>query len=132
MEKVGSYAKMLCPFCTRAKKLLASKGASFEEDDITMGGPKRAEMLQRAPGSATVPQVFINDRHIGGSDELAALDASGGLDPLLAACSRSHSCAPPSSRRPAGSTLRPTRTTFCRRLRNQPGPGRQRPFPPHG
>src|SRR3546814_15126752 len=83
MAKVEIYTKMLCPFCTRAKKLLASKGASFEEYDITMGGPKRAEMLQRAPGSATVPQVFINDRHIGGSDELAALDASGGLDPLL-------------------------------------------------
>src|SRR3546814_16614826 len=78
----SDLTKMLCPFCTRAKKLLASKGASFEESDITMGGPKRAEMLQRAPGSATVPQVFINDRHNGGSDALAALDASGGLDPL--------------------------------------------------
>src|SRR3546814_19205533 len=82
MAKVEIYTKMLCPFCTRAKKLLASKGASFEEYDITMGGPKRAEMLQRAPGSATVPQVFINDRYIGGSDDLAAPDASGGPDPL--------------------------------------------------
>src|SRR3546814_19789312 len=112
MAKVEIYTKMLCPFCTRAKKLLASKGASFEEYDITMGGPKRAEMLQRAPGSATVPQVFINDRHIGGSDELAALDTSGGLDPLLAASRRSHSCALPPSIRQAVSTLRPTPPTM--------------------
>lgn len=61
------------------------KGADFEEIDITMGGPKRAEMLERAPGRTTVPQVFIDGQHIGGSDDLAALDARGGLDPLLAA-----------------------------------------------
>jgi glutaredoxin 3 len=85
MAKVEIYTKMLCPFCSRAKKLLESKGASFEEYDITLGGPKRAEMLERAPGRTTVPQVFIDGRHIGGSDDLAALDASGGLDPLLAA-----------------------------------------------
>lgn len=85
MAKVEIYTKMLCPFCTRAKKLLESKGATYEEYDITMGGPRRAEMLERAGGRATVPQVFIGDRHIGGSDDLAALDASGRLDPLLAA-----------------------------------------------
>ena len=85
MAKVEIYTKMLCPFCTRAKKLLDGKGAGYDEYDITLGGPKRAEMLQRANGRSTVPQVFIDGRHIGGSDDLAALDASGGLDPLLSA-----------------------------------------------
>lgn len=83
--KVEIYTKWGCPYCTRAKALLESKGAAFEEYDITMGGPKRAEMLERAPGRTTVPQVFINGQHIGGSDDLAALNAAGGLDPLLQA-----------------------------------------------
>lgn len=85
MAKVEIYTKFLCPYCTRAKSLLASKGVEVIEYDITMGGEKRAEMLQRAPGRTTVPQIFINGRHIGGSDDLAALDRAGGLDPLLAA-----------------------------------------------
>lgn len=85
MAKVEIYTKFLCPYCTRAKSLLASKGVEFTEYDITMGGPKREEMLSRAPGRTTVPQVFIDGRHIGGSDDLAALDRAGGLDPLLAA-----------------------------------------------
>ena len=85
MAKIEIYTKAFCPYCTRAKALLDSKGADYEEFDITMGGPKRAEMLQRANGRSTVPQVFIDDRHIGGSDDLAALDRQGGLDPLLAA-----------------------------------------------
>lgn len=85
MAKVEIYTKAFCPYCTRAKQLLAAKGAAFEEYDITMGGPKRAEMLERAPGRTTVPQVFIDGKHIGGSDDLAALDRQGGLDPLLAA-----------------------------------------------
>ncbi len=85
MAKVEIYTKMGCPFCARALRLLKSKEVAIEEHDITMGGPKRAEMLERAPGSSTVPQVFIDGRHIGGSDDLAALDAKGGLDPLLAA-----------------------------------------------
>ena len=68
----------------RAKALLASKGAAFEEYDISMGGPQRAEMIQRAGGRTTVPQIFIDGAHIGGSDDLAALDRRGGLDPLLA------------------------------------------------
>jgi glutaredoxin 3 len=85
MAKVEVYTKFLCPYCTRAKSLLKAKGVAFEEYDITMGGPRRAEMLARASGRATVPQVFIDDRHIGGSDDLAALDRSGGLDPLLTA-----------------------------------------------
>jgi glutaredoxin 3 len=84
MARVEIYTKFLCPYCTRAKKLLESKGASYEEYDITTGGDKRAEMLQRANGRHTVPQIFINDQHIGGSDDLAALDRAGKLDPLLA------------------------------------------------
>jgi glutaredoxin 3 len=85
MAKVEIYTKAYCPYCTRAMRLLASKGVQPEEIDITMGGPRRAEMLGRANGRTTVPQVFIDGRHVGGSDDLAALDARGGLDPLLAA-----------------------------------------------
>lgn len=85
MAKVEIYTKAFCPYCTRAKQLLTNKGAAFEEYDISMGGAKRAEMLQRAPGRTTVPQIFIDGQHIGGSDDLAALDRRGGLDPLLAA-----------------------------------------------
>ncbi|WP_313535092.1 glutaredoxin 3 [Sphingomonas sp.] len=85
MAKVEIYTKAFCPYCTRAKQLLTAKGADYEEYDITMGGPKRAEMLERAPGRTTVPQIFIDGQHIGGSDDLAALDRKGGLDPLLAA-----------------------------------------------
>ena len=85
MAKVEIYTKMGCPYCVRAKTLLQAKGAAFDEYDITIGGPKRAEMLERANGRTTVPQVFIDGRHIGGSDDLAALDQSGGLDPLLKA-----------------------------------------------
>ena len=84
MAKVEIYTKFMCPYCTRAKRLLEEKGAAFEEYDITMGGEKRDEMRERAPGSHTVPQIFIGDRHIGGSDELAALDRAGTLDALLA------------------------------------------------
>lgn len=85
MAKVEIYTKLLCPYCSRAKKLLADKGAAFEEFDITMGGPKRAEMLARANGGTTVPQIFIDGRHVGGSDDLAALERAGKLDALLAA-----------------------------------------------
>ncbi len=85
MPKIEIYTKFLCPYCARAVALLKKKGAAFEEHDISTGGPKRAEMLARAPGATTVPQIFIDGRHIGGSDDLAALDRAGGLDPLLAA-----------------------------------------------
>ena len=85
MAKVEIYTKAFCPYCSRAMALLAGKGVAPEEYDITMGGPRRAEMLDRAGGRATVPQVFIDGRHIGGSDDLAALDREGKLDPLLAA-----------------------------------------------
>ena len=84
MPKVEIYSKMFCPYCVRAKRLLGEKGVSFEEHDITLGGPQRAEMIQRAQGRTTVPQIFIGDLHVGGSDDLAALERAGKLDPLLA------------------------------------------------
>jgi glutaredoxin 3 len=84
MAKVEIYTKFTCGFCFRAKSLLKSKDATFEEYDISMGGPKRQEMIQRANGGTTVPQIFIDDHHVGGSDELAALERSGKLDALLA------------------------------------------------
>lgn len=82
--KIDIYTKFACPFCVRAKFLLKSKGAKFNEFDITLGGPKRAEMLERAPNAMTVPQIFIGDVHVGGSDDLAALERAGKLDALLA------------------------------------------------
>jgi len=84
MASVEIYTSFMCPYCTRAKALLGAKGADYEEIDISMGGPRRAEMIARA-GRTSVPQIFIDGKHIGGSDDLAALDARGGLDPLLAA-----------------------------------------------
>ncbi|USU06181.1 glutaredoxin 3 [Sphingomonadaceae bacterium OTU29LAMAA1] len=84
MAKVEIYTKAFCPYCSRAMRLLGSKGVTPQEYDITMGGAQRQEMIQRADGRTTVPQVFIDGRHIGGSDDLAALDARGELDPLLA------------------------------------------------
>ena len=83
MAKVEIYTKMFCGYCARAKSLLESKGAAFEEYDISLGGPRRDEMLKRAPAAMTVPQIFIDDRLIGGSDDLAALDRAGKLDALL-------------------------------------------------
>ena len=83
MAKVEIYTKAFCPYCSRAKALLEGKGVDFEEYDISMGGPKRQEMLQRASGGSTVPQIFIDDRHIGGCDDLVAMDRAGKLDPLL-------------------------------------------------
>jgi len=83
MKHVEIYTKAFCGYCARAKELLQSKDVEFEEYDITMGGPKRAEMLERANGGTTVPQIFIDGQHIGGSDRLAALDREGRLDALL-------------------------------------------------
>ncbi|SMQ74578.1 glutaredoxin 3 [Altererythrobacter xiamenensis] len=81
---IDIYTKFGCGFCYRAKSLLDSKGAEYNEFDITMGGPKREEMLERAPNARTVPQIFIGDTYVGGSDELAALERDGKLDTLLA------------------------------------------------
>ncbi len=85
MAHVEIYTKAFCGYCARAKTLLEKKGAAFEEYDITMGGPKRAEMLERANGGATVPQIFIDGTHVGGSDDLSRLDREGRLDALLGA-----------------------------------------------
>ena len=82
--QIDIYTKFGCPFCVRAKRLLDEKGAAYSEYDITLGGPKRAEMLARAPNAMTVPQIFIGAVHVGGCDDLHALDAAGKLDPLLA------------------------------------------------
>ena len=85
MAKVKMFTSAYCPYCSRAKALLASKGAAFDEYDISMGGPKRGEMLERANGQTTVPQIFIDGKHVGGSDELADLERAGKLDAWLAA-----------------------------------------------
>ncbi|WP_187335870.1 glutaredoxin 3 [Novosphingopyxis iocasae] len=84
MKSVEIYTKFTCGYCHRAKALLNDKGVAFEEHDISMGGPQREEMIQRAGGRTTVPQIFIGGDHIGGSDDLAALEREGKLDALLA------------------------------------------------
>jgi glutaredoxin 3 len=85
MARVEIYTKAFCPYCSRALSLLDRKGVTYDEHDITMGGPKRAEMIARADGRTTVPQVFVGDTHVGGSDDLAEAERSGELDRLLAA-----------------------------------------------
>jgi glutaredoxin 3 len=85
MARVEIYTKMFCGYCVAAKRLLAGKGVDFEEYGITLGGAKRAEMLTRANGRTSVPQIFIDDVHVGGSDDLHELDRAGKLDPMLAA-----------------------------------------------
>jgi len=81
--KIDIYTKFGCGYCFRAKSLLEKKGVEFNEYDITMGGPKRDEMRERAPKASTVPQIFIGDTHVGGSDELHALERQGKLDAML-------------------------------------------------
>jgi glutaredoxin 3 len=81
--KVEIYTKMFCGYCHRAKRLLASKDVEYVEYDITMDREKRDEMRARAPGAMTVPQIFIDDVAMGGSDDLAALEREGKLDALL-------------------------------------------------
>ena len=85
MADIIIYTKAFCPYCVRAKRLLDAKGAAYAEIDITLGGPKRQEMLARSNGRTTVPQIFIGDTHVGGSDDLTALDRAGKLDALLTA-----------------------------------------------
>ena len=81
--KVEIYTKWGCPYCVHAKALLDAKGAVYSEYDVTMGGPKKAEMLERVPNARTVPQIFIDGAPIGGCDDLHALDTAGKLDGLL-------------------------------------------------
>jgi glutaredoxin 3 len=83
------YTKFSCPYCARAKQLLSSKGVDYYEYDVTMDQVKRAEMVERAPGARTVPQIFIGGQAIGGFDDLNALDHAGKLDPMLEALSDS-------------------------------------------
>ena len=85
MKPVEIYTSPLCGFCHAAKRLLTQKGVSFAEIDIARQPNKRQEMMQRANGRHTVPQIFIGQQHIGGCDELHALERAGKLDPMLAA-----------------------------------------------
>lgn len=83
MANVEIYTGMMCGFCSAAKRLLKQKGVGFEEMDVTMKPGKRAEMIQRANGRHSVPQIFIDGEHIGGCDELYALESDGKLDAKL-------------------------------------------------
>ena len=83
MAKIEIYTTSICPFCHAAKKLLTDKGADFSEISLTQEPHLRDRMVERANGGRTVPQIFINDAHIGGCDDLYALDPKGELDPLL-------------------------------------------------
>ena len=85
MASVEIYTKTFCGFCVRATHLLKSKGVEFDEYVIDGGGPKREEMIQRAGGRTTVPQIFVNGRHIGGCSDLLALEREGRLDELFTA-----------------------------------------------
>ncbi|MDP6344234.1 MAG: glutaredoxin 3 [Alphaproteobacteria bacterium] len=83
MPDVTIYTTAFCPFCFQAKKLLGNKGVAYREIDVDAVPGARAEMMQRAGGRHTVPQIFIGERHIGGCDELFELDYDDELDPLL-------------------------------------------------
>ena len=85
MQTVEIYTSPLCGYCHAAKRLLTQKGVAFTEFDVLQEPGLRAEMTQRANGGRTVPQIFVGETHVGGCDELYALEASGKLDPLLAA-----------------------------------------------
>ncbi|MDB5692538.1 MAG: grxC [Alphaproteobacteria bacterium] len=84
MARVEIYTKFGCPYCARAKALLGQKGIEYEEYEINTLPGKRDEMMERSNGRHTVPQIFIDGRHVGGSDDLAELERSGRLDPMLA------------------------------------------------
>ena len=83
MATVEIYTTLMCPFCSRALSLLRQKGVDYKEVDVTFRPKLRRAMAERA-GARSVPQIWIDDRHIGGCDELHALDAAGELDPMLA------------------------------------------------
>ena len=85
MPQVEIYTSPYCGYCTRAKSLLSKKGVTFQEIDVAADGARRSEMLARSGGRRTVPQIFIGDTHVGGCDDLMALDSRGGLMPLLQA-----------------------------------------------
>ena len=85
MPRVEIYTKAFCPYCWRAKMLLESKGIGFHEISVDFGGQDRVRMIQRADGRTTVPQIFIGEVHVGGCDELMALERAGKLDALIEA-----------------------------------------------
>jgi len=85
MAAVEIYTSPLCGFCTAAKRLLSQKGINFSEIDIARQPERRSEMMQRANGGRTVPQIFVGDVHVGGCDDLFVLERAGKLDALLAA-----------------------------------------------
>lgn len=85
MAHIEIYSSGFCGYCHRAKRLLASKGVAFEEIDVDMDFAKRREMSARAGGRTSVPQIFIDGKHVGGCDDLHALDRQGDLDALLRA-----------------------------------------------
>ena len=85
MQPVTIYTKSWCPYCHSAKDLLTKKGVAFNEIDVSEGGKKQAAMAERANGRSSVPQIFIGTTHVGGCDDLYALDRAGKLDPLLQA-----------------------------------------------
>jgi glutaredoxin 3 len=82
---VEIYTKTTCPYCWRAKHLLNAKGVAYEEIVVDFGGPEKQLMIQRSNGRMTVPQIFIGERHVGGCDDLMALERAGKLDELIAA-----------------------------------------------
>ena len=84
MARVTVYTTQVCPYCVQAKRLLGERSIPYDEIDVSADAALRDEMVQRAGGKRTVPQIFIDGAHVGGSDDLHALDARGGLDPLLA------------------------------------------------
>jgi glutaredoxin 3 len=84
MAAVDIYTIMYCPYCADAKELLRSKGVDFHEIDVSGNREVRKQMIERANGGSTYPQIFIGSTHVGGCDDLYALDAAGKLDPLLA------------------------------------------------
>jgi glutaredoxin 3 len=83
MKKVTIYTRPLCPYCTRALALLAAKGADVSEISAAFDAQKREEMIRRAHGARTYPQIFIGEEHVGGCDDLVALDRAGKLDAML-------------------------------------------------
>jgi glutaredoxin 3 len=85
MANVVMYTTMFCPFCAHAKRLLSQKGVQFEEIDVDVVAGSRQEMMARAGGRTSVPQIFIDDTHVGGCDDLFDLEHDGKLDPMLSA-----------------------------------------------
>lgn len=84
--RIEIYSKWGCPYCVQATALLEGKGVPYVEHDITLGGPRKAEMLERVPSALTVPQIFIGSTAVGGCDDLHALDRAGKLDSMLGLC----------------------------------------------